>query len=237
MIIVEESNECSDIYLHYTLRDIESIRLDERGNEYDLNIRLKNANTTYTTLILRSLYRQDSQESAALILDKNAIFYTQDGALMTPQWPDKLEQKEEFEGIFNVQYHYLHDLNHQDYFEKTSPDQVNILFKAGSGQSPDIIKVGENEIVLTKEQNLILSDTPLFISKKANREKQDEIILQDVSESIAKVMLGEHSMNIEQLIQSISAVITQEPEAQGTDRFVPDFASENPMLSGQWVHF
>lgn len=523
VIIVEESNECSDIYLHYTLRDIESIRLDERGNEYDLNILLKNANTTYTTLILRSLYRQDSQESAALILDKNAIFYTQDGALMTPQWPDKLEQKEEFEGIFNVQYHYLHDLNHQDYFEKTPPDQVNILFKTGSGQSPDIIKVGENEIVLTKEQNLILSDTPfndkmegneeaniffsyrgadflignpgqdvyeiglddrkiprtvvidnqddqskpeideiilpmnidqmtqpirkgddiilrsrleydsqkaleivlidfmkgekyrhikirdasngvydidvddfdepyigqpkakvipsessdvilitdaenlphlffaqagddvvvdksraarhikgglgddalinhsltgktldgeqgknelhghdgddmfqlgrgidhanggkgddfydytyrdgdaefpaddqvkaiiqdkegentltlnqvtleniqyqwknegkdlhLFISKKANREKQDEIILQDVSESIAKVMLGEHSMNIEQLIQSISAVIPQDPEAQGTDRFVPDFASENPMLSGQWVHF
>jgi len=80
-------------------------------------------------------------------------------------------------------------------------------------------------------------DLHLFISKKANREKQDEIILQDVSESIAKVMLGEHSMNIEQLIQSISAVVPQEPEAQGTDRFVPDFVSENPMLSGQLVHF
>lgn len=74
-------------------------------------------------------------------------------------------------------------------------------------------------------------DLHLLISKEANREKQDEIILQDVSQSITKVTLGENNMNIEQLIQSISAVTHQDPEAQGTDHFVTDFASENPMLS------
>ncbi len=36
--MVEENNEFIDIYLRYKLRDIESIRLNERGKEYDLNI-------------------------------------------------------------------------------------------------------------------------------------------------------------------------------------------------------
>lgn len=158
-VIIAESSESltsrtetSNILLDYSVEQITSLRRTGNGMLFELD----NNNGSLTKLVLNDCY-QSVEGKLLRVLDYN--FITNDGFILTPQWPTELQKATEwFHPIMLAQYFPQSDRRYNGLLDKYHSQEITVRFEL------DGEKNGHSVTHLIKQpsgEELILAETVL----------------------------------------------------------------------------
>lgn len=135
----------------------------DRGPEYYIKITIVHENDPSTSLFINDAYHASKTDENTLELNGQYLFFTGDGILLFPDWPQTITMDEQehfsFTPKFHAQYSVMHDISHQAYFQNTPKDDIQICLEKRENND-DLITVGQDTVLLSSNMALRLVDTP-----------------------------------------------------------------------------